>query len=114
MKFHLLIFFTFISFLVSAQEQYSYIHERIFEEVTDLQGYNFRPHKMETSGDYEATQIEAGEYSFGITRSRLYVSGDEDVRGLYEVNNTVPTNYCLLYTSPSPRDATLSRMPSSA
>ena len=24
------------------------------------------------------------------------------------------TNYCLLYTSPSPRDATLSRMPSSA
>ena len=27
-------------------------------------------------------------------------------------NNTLPT--CLLYTSPSPRDATLSRMPSSA
>ena len=25
-----------------------------------------------------------------------------------------PTNRCLLYTSPSPRDATLSRMPSSA
>ena len=24
------------------------------------------------------------------------------------------SNYCLLYTSPSPRDATLSRMPSSA
>ena len=29
--------------------------------------------------------------------------------GLYE-----PTSGCLLYTSPSPRDATLSRMPSSA
>ena len=26
----------------------------------------------------------------------------------------VPTESCLLYTSPSPRDATLSRMPSSA
>ena len=25
-----------------------------------------------------------------------------------------PHEYCLLYTSPSPRDATLSRMPSSA
>ena len=25
-----------------------------------------------------------------------------------------PYNHCLLYTSPSPRDATLSRMPSSA
>ena len=27
---------------------------------------------------------------------------------------TMPTKACLLYTSPSPRDATLSRMPSSA
>ena len=26
----------------------------------------------------------------------------------------IPQNCCLLYTSPSPRDATLSRMPSSA
>ena len=31
--------------------------------------------------------------------------------GLAELNNN---NACLLYTSPSPRDATLSRMPSSA
>ncbi len=104
MKFHLLIFFTFISFLVSAQEEYSYIHERIFEEVTDLQGYNFRPHKMETSGDYEATQIGPGEYSFGITRSRLYVNGDENVRGLYEVNNMVPTNYGYKLTLLNPRN----------
>ena len=29
-------------------------------------------------------------------------------------NNTEHTYFCLLYTSPSPRDATLSRMPSSA
>ena len=28
--------------------------------------------------------------------------------------NTIPYSGCLLYTSPSPRDATLSRMPSSA
>ena len=93
MKFYLLTFFTFVSFMMSAQEKYSYIHERIFEEVTDLHGYNFRPYKMETSGDYEATEIEAGEYSFGITRSRLYVNGDEKTRGLYEVNSMVPTNY---------------------
>ena len=30
------------------------------------------------------------------------------------VNNRIPYEICLLYTSPSPRDATLSRMPSSA
>ena len=29
-------------------------------------------------------------------------------------HNLVQHNFCLLYTSPSPRDATLSRMPSSA
>ena len=31
-----------------------------------------------------------------------------------EVTKTILANNCLLYTSPSPRDATLSRMPSSA
>ena len=30
------------------------------------------------------------------------------------VSGTIPADSCLLYTSPSPRDATLSRMPSSA
>ena len=32
----------------------------------------------------------------------------------YLVRGTVRNKSCLLYTSPSPRDATLSRMPSSA
>ena len=36
---------------------------------------------------------------------------EPSVRGEYEITDL---NNCLLYTSPSPRDATLSRMPSSA
>ena len=49
-----------------------------------------------------------------IALCETYVEGDrlEDVgniRALYEEYGD-----CLLYTSPSPRDATLSRMPSSA
>ena len=36
------------------------------------------------------------------------------MRGHHEVNQTRFFVCCLLYTSPSPRDATLSRMPSSA
>ena len=36
------------------------------------------------------------------------------IGGLIGVLFTVPLRSCLLYTSPSPRDATLSRMPSSA
>ena len=34
--------------------------------------------------------------------------------GMHQICTPVVTEACLLYTSPSPRDATLSRMPSSA
>ena len=45
------------------------------------------------------------------TRSQNYwVSNIDQVE---EINNT-PVKTCLLYTSPSPRDGLLSRMPSSA
>ena len=45
-----------------------------------------------------------------LVRERI-LAGDSDA----EVLNFVVNRYgCLLYTSPSPRDATLSRMPSSA
>ena len=49
-------------------------------------------------------------------RSRATVPpapADAPPEGLYVVS-TVTTNGCLLYTSPSPRDGLLSRMPSSA
>ena len=40
--------------------------------------------------------------------------GDMDVYGAVYGTLTVIHDYCLLYTSPSPRDRTRSRMPSSA
>ena len=49
---------------------------------------------------------------------------DDELKAIYHSQDTVciwvfksrddRNNFCLLYTSPSPRDATLSRMPSSA
>ena len=44
-------------------------------------------------------------------RARDVVVGSQVHDWLYE---PIPGRVCLLYTSPSPRDATLSRMPSSA
>ena len=43
----------------------------------------------------------------------VYING-EDVRFLNGLDTATNPGDCLLYTSPSPRDATLSRMPSSA
>ena len=93
MRIILFVLFVMTSFNIGAQETYSYINERTFKDPTDLIGYNFKPFKMEIPGDYDPTMIDAGEYSFGVTRSRLYVNGGRDIAGLYEINNIEPTNY---------------------
>ena len=41
-------------------------------------------------------------------------SVDADIEKIHELWDEEETNNCLLYTSPSPRDRTRSRMPSSA
>ena len=61
------------------------------------------------------------KHSSGIKIPTLLIGGtydlitplmNEQFEVFYALDN--PSNSCLLYTSPSPRDATLSRMPSSA
>ena len=52
-------------------------------------------------------QFTEQECRYLIDELRIKVPRDEDERMMI-------SNVCLLYTSPSPRDATLSRMPSSA
>ena len=47
---------------------------------------------------------------YGVTATPVLIIADEEGKLL----ETYVGGVCLLYTSPSPRDATLSRMPSSA
>ena len=63
----------------------------------------------------------SGVPSVGATRSTLLIDIESGGEHLYAVaqigpmtDDTPVAPSCLLYTSPSPRDATLSRMPSSA
>ena len=50
---------------------------------------------------------QTGTLGTYLAGSLIYVGGAGDV-------NVIPAGTCLLYTSPSPRDRTRSRMPSSA
>ena len=56
-----------------------------------------------------------------VMEKRMYALGDtmdamaeQHITRDIKVNDTIPLNSCLLYTSPSPRDNSGSRMPSSA
>ena len=55
--------------------------------------------------------VVVGGGAGGATVAR-YIA--KDSKGAIDVTLVEPSRTCLLYTSPSPRDATLSRMPSSA
>ena len=49
----------------------------------------------------------------GITTPEIYIL-DDYIPNAYSFRNSIVLSICLLYTSPSPRDRTRSRMPSSA
>ena len=81
--------------------------------------------RFATAGCFTAEQLEKGADLEAIQESQASDGPDfdpDDKRSLYErlmeqkdaKQAEWEHRHCLLYTSPSPRDATLSRMPSSA
>ena len=58
--------------------------------------------------------MTANSTAKGITWAVRFMAAALVLALAYVLMKTVITYTCLLYTSPSPRDATLSRMPSSA
>ena len=53
-------------------------------------------------------------FEFGLTINDMYFSVPSSLKQLIDDGWTISNKTCLLYTSPSPRDGLLSRMPSSA
>ena len=82
---------------------------RTFEILTQLRDPRVIPELCERLGGSDRTKAANVLQIFGNTPAYLvheWVKENE--------SEAVLLNVCLLYTSPSPRDATLSRMPSSA
>ena len=79
--------------------------------------------RLELPGvDRDSIDIKATDRNLVITAERPADNSDDSNApllsefrsGTWSRNFRFPHSLCLLYTSPSPRDATLSRMPSSA
>ena len=64
-------------------------------------------------GNPKAQKFQGKGYLYGLDYLKLTDLSPKSEKP-EEIKPTVEAVFCLLYTSPSPRDATLSRMPSSA
>ena len=83
------------------------------EIIADLHVKSSQLHGIEVPASRAASMID--EYPI-LSVAAAAASGTTDMRGVAElrVKETDRIRVCLLYTSPSPRDRTRSRMPSSA
>ena len=77
------------------------------------------PNRLQS--DEEAAQLQEAHlahlgtmYELGYADISGPFGDDEDIKGIIIYNTPTLAMACLLYTSPSPRDRTRSRMPSSA
>ena len=76
-------------------------------------GINFAPDTVAFSGGpASAASITPIDFT-NVVSGSYDIPGVNGAVGVFN-NDTYGVSICLLYTSPSPRDATLSRMPSSA
>ena len=102
MKIRILFFFLSISTILAAQD-YTYITDRRFNSPEELVGYKFRPNHMEIPNDYDEA-LGKGECSFFISANNLYVEGNENIKGVYNINNINTTEYGFLLTLMNPRN----------
>lgn len=91
--------------MLTAQDNYTFISDRKFPDVEDLIGFNFCPAKVEIKGQMDS-ELDPGDYSFGITRNNLYVKG-ENIDGVYSLNNINTTDYGFKMLLMNARDPTI-------
>ena len=97
----------------SAQIMRDYIEQWIMDRILLQEAYRLRIHREEEVIDKINELTE--DYILQISKDYITKELNPDVTvSIDEATNYYQDNNCLLYTSPSPRDRTRSRMPSSA
>ena len=74
---------------------------------------NDDPWSADIPNRYQPGQLIKGKVT-KITNFGVFVGLEDGLEGLLHISELSDEKICLLYTSPSPRDGLLSRMPSSA
>ena len=93
---------------------------RVGDVILEINGLRLRDHRLaariiyDMVGVLELTVRTVGLLHPTCSASVPYKLKTPPVAQLTKVSFSYSARTCLLYTSPSPRDATLSRMPSSA
>ena len=93
------------------------IEKEILKTVSEALSAFFRCEFIKVSTLNQNLEIFNGQYDSTVKNSPIHYGFDDLSKKFYHVSFRQESNEtytCLLYTSPSPRDATLSRMPSSA
>ena len=88
-------------------------HVRVYDWIDGAWSQVFSDIDGEFGNDFSGWSVSLSEDGNRLAIGALENSGNGNSSGhvrVFQLGN----NTCLLYTSPSPRDATLSRMPSSA
>ena len=89
-------------------------------EYNLAQPWRRRPQELYRGGDLDAVEsayrrLRRRQGQIPEEQVREAKQQPDGIRGMYQVDRDIyPVHTCLLYTSPSPRDRTRSRMPSSA
>ena len=99
-----------------AKAQLSALQNRVFESEQANAGSIDLANLIGTNAEYSYQVLDHTENTNTKQLRQLEALRDGKLKSRLTIggNITAVTNYCLLYTSPSPRDRTRSRMPSSA
>ena len=93
---------------------------RVIHELSNVHGYNIRAIHVNHNFSLNSEHMEnccvnaCKEYGVEIVIKNLNSTVQSNIEDYLRSQRYIKIFACLLYTSPSPRDATLSRMPSSA